>query len=157
MERRVYKDKYIVKSDGTIWIELKNKLKQTGLTKNKDGYFRMTIKGKIELVHRIIASEFVDGWFEGAEVDHINGNKEDNRPENLEWVTKQENLKRMLERTNNKAQKIMTQKRKRKVLWNGKVYNSAKELSLSLGLNEHACAERISRGHKLKGHYPEYI
>lgn len=109
MEKRVYKEKYIVRSDGTIWIELKTKLKQTGLTKSKGGYLTVTINGKCEYVHRIIASEFVDGWFEGAEVDHINGNKKDNRPENLEWVTKQENLKRMLERTDNKAQKIMTQ------------------------------------------------
>lgn len=31
-------------------------------------------------------------WFEGAEIDHINGNKFDNRPQNLRWVTHKENM-----------------------------------------------------------------
>lgn len=42
-------------------------------------------------VHRIIAQHFIDGYFEGAFVNHINGNKRDNRIENLEWCTKYEN------------------------------------------------------------------
>lgn len=44
-------------------------------------------------VHRIIASEFVEKVEGKLFVNHKNGNKQDNRAENLEWVTRSENDK----------------------------------------------------------------
>ena len=43
--------------------------------------------------HRLVAMAFVEGYREGLEVNHKNGIKDDNRPENLEWVTGQENVR----------------------------------------------------------------
>lgn len=43
------------------------------------------------LVHRLVAMAFVDGFHPDKCVNHKNGDKLDNRPENLEWVTKAEN------------------------------------------------------------------
>jgi len=43
------------------------------------------------LVHRIVAKAFVGGYDVGLEVNHKNGNRSDNRAENLEWVTRSEN------------------------------------------------------------------
>jgi len=62
-----------------------------------NGYVRVAVlrKGKRApiYVHRLVARAFVDGFVEGYHVNHINGKKNDNRPENLEWVPVRENLR----------------------------------------------------------------
>lgn len=39
------------------------------------------------LVHRLVAIAFVDGYKEGLVVNHLDGDKLNNDPKNLEWVT----------------------------------------------------------------------
>lgn len=51
-------------------------------------------KDKIDVqhtVHRLVARAFVLGYFEGAQVNHKDENKHNNRADNLEWVTRREN------------------------------------------------------------------
>ena len=55
-------------------------------------YMSVPIQGRTLLVHRLVALAWLhETWFEGAEVNHKNGNKRDNRVSNLEWVTHQQN------------------------------------------------------------------
>lgn len=44
-------------------------------------------------VHRVVAQSFIDNPDNKPEINHINGNKSDNRVLNLEWVTHRENHK----------------------------------------------------------------
>ena len=46
------------------------------------------------LVHRLVAKAFASGEFDGATVDHIDGDKTNNISSNLQWVTRSENTKR---------------------------------------------------------------
>ena len=49
-------------------------------------------KGKTVRVHRLVTQAFLGPEPDKHEVNHINGNRGDNRLENLEYVTRQQNI-----------------------------------------------------------------
>lgn len=63
----------------------------------KDGYLETTLYkgGKQTFIrtHRIVAQAFCENPQNKLEVNHIDGNKQNNRADNLEWVTSSENQK----------------------------------------------------------------
>lgn len=48
-------------------------------------------KGTVLTVHRAVATAFVPGYTDGLEACHNNGDKSDNRAENLRWDTRSNN------------------------------------------------------------------
>ena len=55
---------------------------------NKKGYFTHR---HFHLLHRLVANYFIPNLADKPCVNHINGNRLDNRVENLEWTTWAEN------------------------------------------------------------------
>lgn len=49
---------------------------------------------KTFMVHRLVAEYFVPGYFDGAVVNHIDGNNKNNRSDNLEWVSQKTNVRK---------------------------------------------------------------
>ena len=49
-------------------------------------------KEKTWLVARIVGMAWCDGYYDGATINHINGNSLDNSAVNLEWVSLRENI-----------------------------------------------------------------
>lgn len=75
-----------------------NSIVMYGLSPKSSGYvaFEVRLRGtdKYVLLHRAVLLAFVGPCPKGFQCDHINGNKQDNRLENLEWVTCKENNRR---------------------------------------------------------------
>ncbi|MBU1173702.1 MAG: HNH endonuclease [Proteobacteria bacterium] len=61
------------------------------------GYYRVCLcintKRSYEAVHRIVLSSFLGACPDGKQVNHIDGDKSNNRLENLEYVTRSENIR----------------------------------------------------------------
>ncbi len=92
----VVEDRYLLTSNGDIYrIEKKGKrvFEPQAKRKNSNGYLRGLINGKDVYIHRLVATVFCANPNCYKEVNHIDGNKENNRAENLEWCSRSENNK----------------------------------------------------------------
>jgi len=82
---------YMVSNTGAVRSIVKGRLLKESVTAK--GYIIVNITGHGQRrVHRLVAFEFCEGYFEGAQVNHKNGVKSDNKAENLEWVTGSQNV-----------------------------------------------------------------
>lgn len=86
-----YNDKYEVSSEGTVRRKgkvdcLKINYKSTG------NYGRVNI-GKTMMVHKIVALTFIGNRPDGMDINHIDGDKKNNKVDNLEFVTRSENCR----------------------------------------------------------------
>lgn len=80
---------YLIYSDGRIWSNTKGSFISTWV--GNKGYLMIKAYGRTRTVHRIIAECFIPNEHGLKTVNHKNGNRLDNRVENLEWCSYAEN------------------------------------------------------------------
>lgn len=101
-------------------------------TKDKEGYENVFLyknkKFKVCKVHRLVAIAFIYNPKNKPEVDHINTIRNDNRVENLRWVTRSENLLNPLTRQKRSEVRFSRESKK-------KISDTRKVLGLALGKN----------------------
>lgn len=83
-------ENYVISNEGHVINTNTNKLNKH--CKTSLGYIRVSAK-KNYLLHRLVAEAFIPNPNNLPEINHIDGNKENNRIENLEWCTHSDNVK----------------------------------------------------------------
>ena len=85
MEERYLDDNYVVNDNGEVFRVLADGSRKKRTPELHNGYERIKIYNKTYRVHRLVMKLFKGE--SDLTVDHINGNKHDNRLCNLQYVT----------------------------------------------------------------------
>jgi len=117
-----------------------------------NGYVGVMLgRSKCRLVHRLVATAFIDGDTQ-LQVNHKNGKRDDNRVENLEWVSCSDNHRHSYASLNRKAHQWTNQ-----VEVDGQVFESQNAAARHLGVHGASVASALIKGHKVCGHTVKLI
>ena len=91
-----FEDKYLISNYGRVKsIIFNTKILRPRI--DKKGYIHYALKknGKTKEMkaHRLVALHFIPNFYNKLQVNHIDGNKQNNNANNLEWCTNGENQK----------------------------------------------------------------
>lgn len=81
-----FEEKYEISNLGRVKSLISHKILKP-ITQSP-GYYNIGLESKKFLIHRLVAEAFVDNPENYDCVNHIDGNKKNNLPENLEWCNR---------------------------------------------------------------------
>jgi hypothetical protein len=119
----------------------KRKVRQTvyRLHNDRDGYKIVGASGKTIKVHRAVAEAVIPNPENKPQVNHIDGNKANNRVENLEWATQKENM--------GHASRNRLTKHVSVIRDDGEEYHTVTEAAKANGVSV-ACISEVINGHQ---------
>ena len=124
---------------------------------NNRGYHRLLVyfPGKPRRnmsVHRLVAETFLGDPPDGHEVNHKNGDKLDNRVQNLEWVSKSENLAHSFRIGREVLRRGDHPRAKAVVRDDGLRFDCLADAAESISRTASALGEAIAKGRECCGH-----
>ena len=84
---------YSITKDGGVWSSKTYRFLKTNTGTNGYKYLVLRRNGRsvTSYIHRLVALTFIGPRPEGLEIRHLNGNRDDNRIENIRYGTRSEN------------------------------------------------------------------
>lgn len=152
-----FENEYAALDDGRIFSKIFNRFMKLSINGNTYIPIRLCKNG-IQYptrVHRVIAHTFIPNPHNYPQVNHKNGIKTDNRVENLEWISRSDNVKhayrelgriRITGKDHPKYKPILD-------TMTGIFYESCKEAALSKGLTR----DQVKSGLRSKGYYRGFL
>lgn len=130
----------------------------------KRGYVKVQLwrngKDYTRDVHRLVAISFL-GYKEGLEVNHIDGDKSNNRINNLEWCTRKENVQHSVKTGLFTPKAPEPQRTPIRIIETGEVFDSISDCAKSIDsspINIANCLrDEIHDHHTAKGYHFEYV
>ena len=114
-------------------------------------------RGFPQYVHRMVAETWLDNPNHYKDVNHINGDKTDNRVENLEWVTHSKNIRHAY-RTGLKKPAGGRKATPVRIVETGEVYKSQRDCAIRIGVSQPAIAQCLAgRSQTCRGYHLEYV
>ena len=124
---------------------------------NGRGYQTVGTGGSSQSVHSMVADTWLDNPNHYKEVNHIDGNKDNNSVENLEWTTRSENL-RHAHRTGLKKHTGGRKATPIRIVETGEVFESITECARRIGGDDsHISACLAGKRSTHKGYHFEYV
>ena len=93
-------ENYQITDDGRVWSKKKNVFLKSSSNKYKHVILCKNGITYSKTIHRLVAEAFIPNPENKPCVDHINGNKQDNRVTNLRWATHKENCNNPITKNN---------------------------------------------------------
>lgn len=153
-----YENLYEISNFGNV----RNKNKQIKKQYDNKGYLCVELfkknKRKHFRIHRLVMMAFNDNSDHKLDINHIDGNKYNNKIDNLEWCTRKENLKHAVRTGLNKQSiKIVAEKNNKiiKCYSIADSYNQIKKIE-NINCKEKTFKENVRRALNTNGEYYGY-